>query len=77
MWSPDPQKAPVKGPGSASYRAASDIREDVGIEKMVNVMTDHQNGPPSLAVEQGNENKVLEISEEMGSHRNTWVAQSL
>lgn len=59
MWSPDPQeKHQSKALALPPPRAASDIREDVGIEKMVNVMTDHQNGPPSLAVEQDNENIV-------------------
>lgn len=59
MWSPDPQeKHQPKALAQPPSRAASDIKEDMDIEKMVNVMTDHQNGPPTSAVEQGNENKV-------------------
>lgn len=58
-------KAP-KALAQPPSRDASDIREDVGIEKMVNVMTDHQNGPPTLGIEQGNENSLLK-------YRKKWV----
>ncbi|ELR60189.1 Serine/threonine-protein kinase Kist [Bos mutus] len=45
----DPQeKHQSKALAQPPSRDASGIREDVGIEKMVNVTTDHQNGPPTL-----------------------------